>query len=252
MTEMTLPAYAIANDTVAFYAPYRAGENTMRILQTTTNSVGSRFAVHYRDLDLTTLTITDQQLVMAYDFRRKIYMNDYGSYSTPNIYELGQEYLDVLGMTDDGEQIFLEYTILSKDDLGNVVAGKLWGEIATTRDEIPVHIDLDSYLPRSGTWIYREHFITLWENLGGYRRLWPDVYDIRTGELLFESANTLGQERIYSEILPYQENWLVILNYGASFMNEYGFYMMTYYWPDEILEAFTKDGLSTISQPMEP
>lgn len=263
VTEMTLPAYTIANEAVAFYAPYRAGENTMRILQTTTVSVGTRFAVHYRDLDLTTLTITDQQLVMAFDFRAKFYMNDYGSSTTANLYELGQDTLDVLGMTDDGEQIFLEYYIVSKDDLGNWIDGKLWGAIATPRDEMPVHFDLDSYLPRSGTWIYREHFIMLWENLGGYRRLWPAVYDIRTGELLFESANTLGQERIYSEILPYQENWLVLANYGVSIMNEYGYLIYEYNFPDEIIEASYNEtrilgtselgySVYTITQPMEP
>ncbi|QRN82775.1 hypothetical protein JR338_10180 [Chloroflexota bacterium] len=253
VTEMSLPDYTIANDTIEFYAPYRVGENTMRILQTTTNSVGSRFAVHYRDLDLTTLTVSDQQLIMPFDFRRKMHMNEYGAFETPNVYELGDDYLNVLGMTDDGELIFLEYTIVSKDDLGNTVAGKLWGEIATPQVEIPAAVKLPHFVGRSINWFYHDHMISPWQYYEGYRaRVWPEVYDLRTGDLLFSSSNAFGSSRIVSEILPYRENWLVLVNYGASFMNEYGFYMTTYYWPDEILEAFTEDGSCTITQPMEP
>ncbi len=66
---------------------------------------------------------------MAFDFRVKFYMNDYGSSTTANLYELGQDTLNVLGMTDDGEQIFLEYYIVSKDDLGKWIDGKLWGQL---------------------------------------------------------------------------------------------------------------------------
>ncbi|MBG0786288.1 MAG: hypothetical protein H0S79_14420 [Anaerolineaceae bacterium] len=263
VTAMSLPAYTIANDTIAFYAPYRAGENTMRILQTTTNSVGSRFAVHYRDLDLTTLTITDQQLVMAYDFRAKFYMNNTGGYSSPYVYQLGQDTLEVLGMTDDGEQIFLQHYIVSMDDLGNWVDGKLWGRIATPRDEMPIYFELDSSLVRAGNWLSDEHLITPWVFIGGYTRLWPEVFDIRTGELLFVSVNSLGQERVFTVILPYRDNWLAMANYGVSILNEFGYIMKEYYFPDEIIEALSYEGghvgingmeyiLCTISQPMEP
>lgn len=263
VTEMSLPAYAITDDTIAFYAPYRAGENMMRILQTTTTTVGSRFAVHYRDLDLTTLTITDQQLVMAYDFRAKFYMNNVGSYSSQYAYQLGQDTLEVLGMSDDGEQIFLQHYVVSLDNTGNWVDGKLWGRIATPRDEMPIYFELYSSRVRSGSWFYDEHLITKWMHLGGYNRLWPEVFDIRTGELLFISVNTLGQERVFTVIQPYRENWLAMANYGVSILNEYGYNVKDYYFPDEIIETYLgEDGdsitnglgyvLYTITQPMEP
>ncbi len=56
------------------------------------------------------------------------------------------------------------------------------GEDSHPRDEMPVYFELDRSLVHSGSWLYDEHLITSWVHLGGYNRLWPEVYDIRTGE----------------------------------------------------------------------
>ena len=253
VTEMSLPAYRIANDTVAFYKPYRAGENTMRILQTTTTLVGSRFAVHYRDLDLTTLTISDNQAVMAFDFRRKIDMNEYGSYTTPNIYELYEDKLYVIGMTDDAEQFFLEYYLAAKDDSGNWAAGKVWGEIATRADETPEYIKLDQYLSNPESTFYHEHFITPWRNQPNIYKTWfPEVYDVRTGRMLFTSVDAFEEREYEVKIWPYQDGWLVGTYYGFSYMNEYGYLMENYYFSEDVIELLADDDFYTITKPMEP
>ena len=253
VTEMSLPAYTITSDTVVFYKPYRAGDNYLRILQTTTISVGSHFAVHYRDLDLTTLTVTDKQAVMAFNFRRKIYMNEYGSYTAPNIYELYDDQLTVLGMTDDAAQFFLEYNLVSKDDSGNLVSGKPWAEIAVTGDARPEYIKQDRPLYNPQNWFYDGYFITPWRNKASEGRiLFPAVYNVRTGRLLLNSVDAFEEREYEVMILPYRDGWLVGTYYGFSFMNEYGYLMESYYFSDEVLALFTEDTFYTITQPMEP
>ena len=253
VTEMSLPAYTITSDTVAFYKPYRAGDNTMRILQTTTISVGSRFAVHYRDLDLTTLTVTDKQAVMAFNFRRKIDMTEYGSYSMPNIYELYDDQLVVLGMTDDAEQFFLQYYLGAKDDSGNWVGGTSWAEIATTEDVTPEYIKQVRTLNNQKNMFYHEFFITPWRNrLSEGKLLFPEVYNVRTGRMLINSVDAFEEREYEVKIWPYRDGWLVGTYYGFSYMNEYGYLMESYYFSDEVLALFTNDTFYTITQPMEP
>ena len=73
---------------------------------------------------------------MAYNFRRKIDMTEYGSYSMPNIYELYDDQLTVLGMTDDAEQFFLEYYLVGIDESGNRVLRQIMGGDSCQQEDV--------------------------------------------------------------------------------------------------------------------
>jgi len=252
--EIPLRAYRVADDSVAFYAPYRVGESTMRILQTTTNQVGGLFAIHYRDLDLNTLTVSDQQIIMNYEFRRSLYMGNSAVGSEPLFYELSQDYLDVLGITDDGEKIFLQSSFAGSDQAGNVIEDMLLAEIYDIQDEEPVQVEMAVEINRRENRIYQDHLITPWLYYEGESRypVWPAVYDLKTGEKLFDSSKIFSYDDYYTEILPFGENWLVGCFYGVSFVNQYGLQMTAYYFTEEIVDAFIDAGSYTVTQPMEP
>ena len=254
MVEMTLPAYQVADDSVTFYAPYRVGESTMRILQTTTNPVGGLFAVHYRDLDLNTLTVSDQQITLNYEFRRTFYMSSSAAGSEPLFYELSQDYLDVLGMTDDGEKIFLQSSLVGTDQAGNVIDDMLWVELYDTQDEEPVQVETTSNLANQHNQIYQDYLITQWLYYEGESPdpIWPAVYDLRTGDLMFDSTDFLDLGDHYTEILPFDDNWLVGCYYGVNLVNQDGFHMNTYYFTEDIIDGFIDPGSYTVTQPMEP
>ena len=254
MVEMPLPAYRVADESVAFYAPYRVGESTMRILQTTTNQVGGLFAIHYRDLDLNTLTVSDQQIIMNYEFRRSFYMGNSAAGSEPLYYELSQDYLEVLGMTDDGEKIFLQSSLVGTDQAGNVMDDMLWAEIYDQKGEEPVQVEMAVEISRRGNRIYQDHLITPWLYYEGESPdpILPAVYDLGTGDLVFDSDIVFGSSEYYTEILPYGDNWLVGSLFSVSLINEFGFPMDTYYFTDEIIDAFIDPGSYTVTQPMEP
>lgn len=254
MVEMTLPAYLIADESVEFYAPYRVGESTMRILQTKTNPLGGLFAVHYRDLDLDTMTVSDQQITLNYEFRRSFVMSSSAAGSEPLFYELSQDYLDVLGMTDDGEKIFLQSSLVGTDQAGNVIDDMLWAELYDTQDEEPVQVETTSNLASQKNRFYQGYLITPWLYYEGESRdpIWPGVYDLRTGDLVFDSTDFLGDIDYYTEILPYGENWLVGCYYRVNLVNQNGFQMNTYYFTEEIIDAFIDPGSYTVTQPMEP
>ncbi len=56
---------------------------------------------------------------------------------------------------------------------------------------------------------------------------------------------------MFTEIVPYGENWLVKNFYGVGFVNQHGLFLQAYYFPEVMVEAF-KDGTYILTQPMEP
>jgi hypothetical protein len=254
VVEMPLPAYWVANDSVEFYPPYRVGESTMRILQNKTNQVGGLFAVHYRDLDLNTLTVSDHRIMMNYEFRRTFGISSSAAGSDPLFYEMSQNYLDVLGITDDGEKIFLQSSLIGLDQAGNVMDEMLWVELYDTQDEEPVQVKTASNLSSQQNRFYQSYLITPWLYYEGESPdpIWPAVYDLRTGDMVFDSNIVYGTSDYYTEILPYGDNWLVGFLYGVTLINSYGFSLDAYYFTEEIIDAFVDPGTYTVTQPMEP
>ena len=246
--EITLPAYASSDDSVEFYPPVRAGENGIRILQTQANKVGGRFVVKYRELDLSTLSISDEQIPLNFDFNHITSFND----SLGRVFEISQENIEVLGLSEDGKSIFLQYYVANWDDLGNYVDGYLLGHVYNEDDETPVMFDNRAYPNRGGVWFSGNYLITRWEYFQVYSAFWPRVYSLETGEEVFNALDAFDDRVLFTRILPYGENWLVGSYYGLAFFNEFGIYMETTYFPDEMIEAYSGDGLYVVSQPMEP
>jgi hypothetical protein len=248
VVEIPLPAYSINEDSVEFYPPVRAGENGIRILQTQANPVGGRFMVKYRELDLSTLAISDEQIPLNFDFKHITSL----STSSSEDFEISQDYIDVLGMTEDGKSIFLQYYVASWDAQGNFVDGFLLAHVYNEYDETPVMFNNRTYLNREEIWFSGNYLITNWEYFQVNSAIWPRVYSLETAEELFNALDGFDDRVMFTRIFPYGENWLVGSYYALAFFNEFGINMDTYYFPDEMIEAYSDDGQYIVSQLMEP
>ena len=260
VVEMPLPAYTVTDESVDYYPPYRAGENTMRILQTQASWSGGLWTVHFRDLNLETHNVTSQQIQLNYNFGRTYAFGsgDYGAgYASPeaDIYTQSDEALVVLGMTDDGQKILIQSALERWDDLGELISVRDWVEVYDKSTETPTHVetpfnlnDLDNH-----NHIYQNHLITNWRYNEGRTRfpIWPGVFDLETGELLFNTFDVYGTADYYTEIQPYGEDWLLKSFYGVGFLNQHGIYFTTYNFPAELANAF-EDATYKLTQPMEP
>jgi hypothetical protein len=248
VVEIPLPAYSINDDSVEFYPPVRAGENGIRILQTQANPVGGRFVVKYRELDLSTLAISDEQISLNFDFKHITSLSS----SSSEVFEISQDYIDVLGMTEDGKSIFLQYYVASWDAQGNFVDGFLLAHVYNEDDETPVMFNNRKYLNRGEIWFSGNYLITNWEYFQVNSAIWPRVYSLETGEEVFNALDVFDDRVLFTRIMPYGEYWLVGSYYALAFFNEFGIIMDTYYFPDEMIEAYSGDGQYVVSQPMEP
>lgn len=253
VVEMPLPAYSVADESVAFYPPYRVGENAIRIVQTKASWSGGQPVVSYRDLDLETRSVTNQQIQLNFDFERTLVLSDSSVNSAPKFYTQSDEALTVFGITDDGEKILIQSLMEQKDDLGNPTDVLFWVELYDKQDERLTHIEMPLNASDPNNYIYQDYLITNWQFFEGETRypIWPGVFDLKTGELLFDSTKVYGTTSMFTEIVPYGENWLVKSFYGVGFVNQHGLFLQVYYYPEEIVEAF-EDGTYTLTQPMEP
>jgi hypothetical protein len=253
LVEMSLPAYAPADTSVAFYAPYRVGENTMRVVQTKTSKVGKKYAVHYRDLALDTLTISNQQIGLKPNFFRSFVISSSSTISDLNPFIQSDENMDVLGIRDDGQVVLLLSLYERTDDSGNRTSSIFLADFYDVQDESLVRIDTIFNTNNPENEVYQNQLVTTWVEYDDFHfQSWPGVYDLTTGELFFDASEAFDDRDMYTEILPYGENWLVGSYYGIGFINEYGLFMAPYHFPDEIVGAYEEDGSYVVSQPMEP
>ena len=251
--EMPLPAYRPTDHSIEFYAPYRVGENMMRIIETKTRKVGKKFAIHYRELDLESMTISNDQIGIRPSFYRAIGISSQNSGTGRNIFTQSDENLDVLGLTEDGQKALFMSLMEQTDKLGNRISEIFWVDIYDVQEETLSKIDTEFNKVTSGNQHYRNQLVTALVSNGEILPpSLPGVYDLATGEMLFYSSDAYDTNDMDTAILPYGENWLVECYFGIGFVNENGFFMATYYFPDEIIEAYGDLGLYVVSQPMEP
>lgn len=255
VVEMPLPAYTVADESVDYYPPYRVGESTMRILQTKASQSEGLWTVRFRDLNLETYNVTSQQIQLNFDFGRTIGIG-YG-YAVPEFdtYIQSDEALVVLGMTDDGQKILIQSALERWDDLGELISVMDWVEVYDKSVETPTHVEMPFNLNDldNDNHIYQNYLITNWRYNEGQTRfpIWPGVFDLETGEMLFGTFDVYGTADYYTEIQPYGEDWLVKSFYGVGFVNQYGIYLTTYDFPEEFANAF-EDATYKLTQPMEP
>ena len=254
---VALPLSAPAvDDSVDYYRPYRVGENTMRILRIQTERSGGQLVIYYRDLDLESQTVTEQQNSIDFDFNRTVTMTyTYHSDERVITYTQSAEPPDVLGMTDDGEIVYLLSDLVYTSNEGRTSTTPLI-EMYGQQEYGPVQLEvpINFRYPRKEKLFYHNHLITSWSHMmtGSYNPTWPGVYDLETGELLFDSTNTVGDNRDFAAILPFGENWLVKGDYGVGYINEHGYPLNIYYFDDFDFEIISDGGYYTVTQPMEP
>jgi hypothetical protein len=255
LVEMPLPAYTPADDTAAFYPPYRVGENAIRIVQKTASQTGGRPGVFYRELDLETLTIVNEQARFDLQFGRRFIPSNHVAYSEANMYDQFDGPLDVLGMPDDTKKVIIRTLMEKRDDEGDLTDTVSWIEIYEQGGDWPEYIgDYPSNFISSEKIFYRNQMVTLYKYVEEEMRepLFPGVYDLEMGLRLFDSTIVFGDPVMPVVILPYGEDWLVGSYYGLGLVNQTGNHIITEYFPDEIVEAYGDVGLYVVSQPMEP
>ena len=253
LVEMSLPAYAPANDSVAFYPPYRVGENAIRIVQTKTGRAGNQMVIYYRELNLDTQSVSNQQFNIDFNFNRVVEIDEVSNDSDVYMFTQSDEPPIVQGVTDDGSIAYIQSTLKYASDEGGE-SSLYWMEMYDQQADGPVHLELPLNFRYPEKNFYQNHLITNWFYFERENRmvLWPGVYDLETGELLFDSIRVFDNERTFTEILPYGENWLVGCFYGLGFVNDEGHFMKTFYFPDEVVADYPNDGLYVVTQPMEP
>jgi hypothetical protein len=253
--EVVLPAYTPADDTAAFYPPYRVGENAIRIVQTTTSRAGGRPVVFYRELDLETLTMANVQVNFDLQFGRRFVPSHNVAYTNANAYDQFDGPLDVLGMPDGAGKVIIRTLMEKRDDEGNLTDTVSWIEIYDQEGDWPEYIgDYPSNFISPEKIFYRNQMVTSYKYVEEEMRepLFPGVYDLETGSRLFDSTIVFGDPIMPTEILPYGEDWLVGSYYGLGLVNQTGNHLVTEYFPDEIVETYGDLGLYVVSQPMEP
>ena len=247
VVEMNLPANS-GDVSEEYYEPYRVGENGMRIVQVRTKTVNGREMAIFKELDLETLTIQSQQIRIEADFNGEIVGNGSVEYAQ----EGGN--LDVIGITDDGEKVYL--CVPGTDLSTHLSVTKLLVEsydVTTmnfTHNELEINPDADM-------WFYQNYLITdLWfdENTASYKP--PVIIDLESGKILKEF---LGYEYEYYtkhspnySIFPYGEGWIFGFSYWLDYHWRNGDLMDRYYFMDNIIEFIGPDSYYTISQPIEP
>ena len=214
------------------------------------------------------MTISNQQIGLQSNFNRAFTTgsSDYSGSelnpfsqldenldSEPIPFIQSDENMDVLGITDDGQNVLLLSLAERTDDSGNRTSSIFWADIYDVQDESLVRIDAIFNENNPENEVYQNQLITPWVEYDDLRfQSWPGVYDLTTGELFFDASEAFDDRDMYTEILPYGENWLVGSYYSLGFINEYGLFMAPYHFPDEIVGAYEEDGSYVVSQPMEP
>jgi hypothetical protein len=243
----------VGDESVEYYPPYRVGENTMRALQTKAGKEDGQLAVYYRELNLESLTVTDQQARFDFDFNRTLEIDFGGNYGTgPHMYTQSEEAPDVLGLADNAEIVYLQSMLERTTDDGRMISTS-WIEIYNNQADEPVQFDAPSNFTYSEKRFYQNHLITTWFYFDRERvTLLPGVYDLETGDLIFDSANKVGDTRDFAMILPFGENWLVAGDYGLGYVNQEGLLLKTEYFEDITFELMSDSGYYTVTQPLEP
>jgi hypothetical protein len=239
-------------EAAAYYPPYRVGENTMRVLRAKAGQEDGDLVVYFRDLDLASLTITEQQTKFDFDFNRSMELDLGGRYGTgPHVYTQTNENPDVLGMTDDEEVVYLRSWMEATSDDGRTYSYDPVEMYDKQADE-PAVLDVPNIITYLEKHFYQNHLITNWFYFEQERKtFFPSVYDLETGDLIFDSTNKVGEPREFAMILPFGEDWLVTGDYGLGYVNQEGFLMETEYFIDISYETISDGGYYTVTQPME-
>ena len=140
VVEMSLPDYAPADGTVAFYPPYRVGENVLRIVQKTTSRAGNQVVINYKELDLETLSIADRQERFDFDFNRKMMPPYTVQQDEYDLYAQAEGELDVIGMTDSGDKAVLQSTLQKRNEEGQITTSIAWVELFDQQAEFPEYL----------------------------------------------------------------------------------------------------------------
>ena len=247
VVEMNLPANS-GEVPEAYYEPYRVGENSIRIVQVRTKTVNGIETAFFKELDLETLTVKTQHIRIEADFNGEIA----GSGSVEFTQEGGN--LDVIGITDDGEKVYL---CLSGIDMStHLSVAKLLVETYDVTTMTLTHNDLE-IKPDADMRFYQNYLITaLWfdENTSAYKP--PVIVDLESGEILKEF---LGYEYEYYarynpnySIFPYGKGWIFGFSYRLDYHRRNGDLMDRFYFMDDMIDFIGPDSVYTVSQPMEP
>ncbi len=247
VVELKLPADNGSGSGV-YFEPYRVGENGMRTIRTMTKTVNGKETVSYMDLDLETLTIQSHQIRIEQNFNRTFIGSDGVEYTQ----EGGN--LNVIGITDDGEKIYLCSSVT--DLSAHLSIPKFWVEIydVTTQElfynEVVINPDVEMKF-------YQNYLITglvLDENNTAYEL--PVIIDLDSGKIFEEFS---GHYHYYYltyainySILPYEEGWIFRFPYSLEYHRKNGDLMETYYFTDYMIEFIGPDSYYTVTQPMEP
>jgi hypothetical protein len=247
------PSVDAGAEAAEYYPPFRVGENTLRVLRANAGREDGDLVVYFRDLDLASLTITEQQARFDFDFNRSMELDLGGRYgSGPQLYTQTNEIPDVLGMTDDEEVVYLQSRLEATSDEGRTF-GYYPVEIYNKQVEEPTVLDVPINFTYLEKHFYQNHLITDWFYFSQERKtLFSGVYDLETGDLIFDSADKIGDSREFAIILPFGENWLVVGDYGLGYVSQEGLLLKTIYFLDISYETMSDGGYYTVSQPMEP
>lgn len=247
VVEMDLPANS-GDISEVYYEPYRVGENSIRIVQVRTKTVNGRETAFFKELDLETLTIQSQQIRIEADFNDVFVGSDSVEYAQDG----GN--LDVIGITNDGEKVYL---CVSGTDLSTHLAmTKLLVEtydVTTmnfTHNELEINPDVDMRF-------YQNYLITdLWfdENTATYKP--PAIIDLESGKILKEFLDYryeyYTQYSSSYSIFPYGEGWIFEYSYWLEYHWQNGDLMDTYYFTDNLIESIGPDCYYTVTHPIEP
>ena len=243
VVEMKLPADG-GDSSGPYHEPYRVGENSMRTNQAITKTVNGRETVFYKDLDLETLTVQTQQVRIEQDFNRSIY----GSAGSEYTQEGGN--LDVIGISDDGEKIYLCSSVTDLAD--KVTTTKLWIETydTSTLELIPVEFEVNPDVTRM---FYRNHLIvSLLFDEYGYTFEKFAIIDLESGEVLEEISDLRFFSGDITAIFPYAEYWFFGRSYWLGYHRGEGELITNYFFTEEVYEVIEADTFYTVSQPIEP
>ena len=243
VTEMDLPAdnggtFGPYND------PYRVGENGMRTNQAMTRTVNGRETVFYKELDLETLTVQTKQVRIEQDFNRIFYGSDGVEYAQ----EGGN--LDVVGISDNGEKVYLCSSVTDLAD--RIPTTKLWMETydTSTLELIPNELEVIPDVTRK---FYRNRLIVslLFDEYGHTYEQFA-IIDLELGEMLGEFSSLRYLSGDITAIFPYEEYWFFGHSYWLEFHLGEGELITNYFFTEEVYEVIESDAFYTISQPIEP
>ena len=249
--EMALPAYRPTDHSVTFYSPYRVGENVMRIVQTKSGWSG----VNYRELDLETLTITNEFSRFDFQYGRRFVPSESGSYFESEIHDQVDGPLDILGLTDDADQVFTRTLMVQWDEEGEISSQVSWVDMYIKGADWPTHNRYlsDNVAIPEKDFYHNQMITTYWDTQEDRRApFFPGVYDLETGDLLFNTEELLGQIDVDNEILPYDGRWLVGWFDGLAIVNGKGYPLNIYTFPEDIIVAYGDDLSYVVTQLMEP